>query len=466
MAAVLAPAGAFGLNLLTLLREKSAERGTALNAAGIMAPDVSAIGKSSLSEKTVFFTDGFSRAGCSLLDREGSALEKRISFTEKACGEEGVSSCFLTSLPMEPTLCFDFCRTQGPEYRFFGIRGGGDCYCSTFYDKRQDTGGLGTCDLPCGGKAGEDGEMCGGADTTSLFEMHMCADSVKEAEVALALAEKSKASLDTLINDVAMPFQENLKTMSERWVLEGACSLQAHGVCEYKGKWLDVGNKLKTLMDTQSKRQSDEMKKVVGALKVLNIKNGDAEAGENADLPEIEKATAAVEAQTRVVNEQTEILTHFLEDAKVGLALTPQADPIQVEAAGEKGFKEVTLFEELGDTEKNWHAVCDMEPHGYGTVVSFNATDHKLCSKTCLEDVNCMGYNVAVVDNAMSCTFLSREGLTQPAIAFAVPIFEISQTKVDALKFDQIACYMRKTFMNDNGRGKTKTDVKKRITNV
>jgi len=453
------------LNLLTLLKEKSLERGTALNVDVGPKDDitrVSAIGESSLSEKTVFFTDGFNRVGCST---DSSPMNQRISFKENACKEEGVSSCFLTSLPMEPRLCFDFCREQGPEYRFFGIRGGGECYCTTYYDKADSVGGNGACDIPCPGD--EHGkEICGGADLTSLFEMHMCANSVKEAEVALALAEKSVSALDSLVADVASPFQENLKTMSERWVLEGACSLQAHGVCEYKGKWLDVGNKMKTLIDTQSKRQSEEMHKLVDAMQILNIKEGDKVAGENADLPKIEKATKAVEAQTRVVNEQTELLTRFLEDAKVGLATTPQEDPIQVEAPGEKGFKEVTLFQELGDTEKNWHAVCDMEPHGYGTVVSFNETDHRLCSKTCLEDINCMGYNVAVVDQVMSCTFLSREGLTKPAIAFAVPVFEISQTKVDALKFDKIGCFMRKTFMNDNGRGKTKTDVKKRITNV
>ena len=73
------------------------------------------------------------------------------------------------------------------------------------------------------------------------------------------------------------------------------------------------------------------------------------------DLPAIEKGTAAVESHTREINKQTEVLTHFIEDAKVGLEKDPLAD-------AEDGS---VLFQELGDTEKNWHAVCDMEPSGF-----------------------------------------------------------------------------------------------------
>jgi len=354
-----------------------------------------------------------------------------------------VKTCFMTTLPMAPELCFDFCRTQGPDYRFFGIEQGSKCYCTTYYTKASK-GGTGKCDIPCEAENAKN-EMCGGSDMASLFEMHMCADSKKEAEVAAHLAKRAKAELDAQV-EYGQKFQAVLKKMSGAWA-PGGCSLSKTGTCDYAGRWLDVGNKLNTLLKTSSVRAQEKMGELLTSLDVL--------VADGQELSAIEKTTKMVDAQARVMNKETEKLVHFVEDAKVGLF---------------SDAEEGDFFLELGETEKDWHAICDLE--SYNSVLFFSETANSTvaaqrCTRTCMDATrDCMGYNLAQFEGVTACTFLTGEKLTRPGIADAVPLFEISQTKIDAMAFSKVGCFMRKTFMNDSGRGTTKQDVLKRLTNV
>jgi len=72
---------------------------------------------------------------------------------------------------MTPKKCYEFCRTV-PDMVFFGITGGRDCYCMPFY--QPGASGSENCDLPC---PGDPVMMCGGKEKSSIFEMHMCADT-------------------------------------------------------------------------------------------------------------------------------------------------------------------------------------------------------------------------------------------------------------------------------------------------
>jgi hypothetical protein len=72
---------------------------------------------------------------------------------------------------MTPKTCYEFCRTV-PDMVYFGVTGGRDCYCMPFYHKGAS--GTSNCDLPC---PGDPILMCGGKVKSSIFEMHMCADT-------------------------------------------------------------------------------------------------------------------------------------------------------------------------------------------------------------------------------------------------------------------------------------------------
>merc|ERR550514_1946841 len=76
--------------------------------------------------------------------------------------------------PMAPEVCYQFCQTV-PDMVFFGIANGRDCYCTPFF--KPAPGGSPKCDAPC---EGDPTQMCGGKGFSSIFEMHLCADTANE----------------------------------------------------------------------------------------------------------------------------------------------------------------------------------------------------------------------------------------------------------------------------------------------
>merc|ERR1719265_581980 len=82
---------------------------------------------------------------------------------------------------MTHKVCFDFCRGV-PEMFFFGVTAGRECYCAPYY--KMMAGDSSKCDAVC---EGESTTMCGGMAKSSIFEMHLCADT---AEDLMAAAEK------------------------------------------------------------------------------------------------------------------------------------------------------------------------------------------------------------------------------------------------------------------------------------
>jgi hypothetical protein len=124
------------------------------------------------------FKDGYSLTGCfkdqmhefgdfygdnSDQYREGNLNVSIVKYKEIVLREKQV--------PMTPKICYEFCRTI-PNMVFFGITDGRDCYCMPFYNKGAS--GTDNCDMPC---PGDPVMMCGGAEKSSIFEMHMCADT-------------------------------------------------------------------------------------------------------------------------------------------------------------------------------------------------------------------------------------------------------------------------------------------------
>merc|ERR1719487_406235 len=154
------------------------------------------------------YYDGFSRMGC---DTDVSPKEQRLYFKDHACvGMPPGSSCKLQTLPMTPSLCFDFCR-QHEAMKFFGIEYGRDCYC-TGYVHAKSTGG-GACDLPCEGDAKE---MCGGPKKSSTFEMHFCDSSADDAKLASDQAAKAIEKAKDA-GEKGKKISEQMKTISAQW---------------------------------------------------------------------------------------------------------------------------------------------------------------------------------------------------------------------------------------------------------
>lgn len=99
-------------------------------------------------------------------------------------------------MPMTPKVCFEFCQTV-PDMGFFGITGGRECYCMPYWKPSAE--GSGNCDSTC---EGDPTQMCGGAEKSSVWEMHSC--------------EPPAAALFLLANDashVLMYFYQNARQL-------------------------------------------------------------------------------------------------------------------------------------------------------------------------------------------------------------------------------------------------------------
>lgn len=85
--------------------------------------------------------------------------------------------------PMSREVCFKFCRTI-PDMPFFGLANGRDCYCAPYF--KAMAGDSSMCDSVC---EGNPTTMCGGKSKSSIFEMHLCADTATDLKDAGAKAQ-------------------------------------------------------------------------------------------------------------------------------------------------------------------------------------------------------------------------------------------------------------------------------------
>lgn len=218
------------------------------------------------------FKDGFSVAGCfkdTMYDfgdkygdnsdqyREAHVNVSIVKYKEVVLREKQVA--------MTPKKCYEFCRTV-PAMVYFGITGGRDCYCMPFYKKGAS--GSDGCDMPC---EGDPIQMCGGEEKSSIFEMHMCADTAGDllykavkAEVELVyfydtafMADKLGKALEragNLLNQVAGSVGDSGATGLAQEALLQASSLfdpnTGWGMCRPKYRMLlDLYNEAKPLYD-------------------------------------------------------------------------------------------------------------------------------------------------------------------------------------------------------------------------
>jgi hypothetical protein len=169
------------------------------------------------------YKDGFWDAGC-LSDEMVKTGDKfgDGKFNYKSQGSANTSVVFYGEIvepdsqkPMTPKVCFEFCRTV-PDMTFFGLIYGRECYCSHYWKK---TTGEGVCDLPCEGDAGS---ICGGAELSSMYQMHKCvgglAQDVEDLEAKVDETYEGLTAAETVLHDQGEALQlsgEKLESYAE-----------------------------------------------------------------------------------------------------------------------------------------------------------------------------------------------------------------------------------------------------------
>jgi len=94
-------------------------------------------------------------------------------------------------------VCFEFCRTV-PDMHNFGIHNGRDCYCAPFFKPMESDST--DCDAVC---EGNPTQMCGGKVKSSIFSMHMCADSGADLAAAASKGTQVLQALDDLVGHMS-----------------------------------------------------------------------------------------------------------------------------------------------------------------------------------------------------------------------------------------------------------------------
>jgi len=142
--------------------------------------------------------DGFSETACikDYMFENGDAFGKN-KHTYEIAGRSNVSIVHYKAVvpsedqkAMSQEVCFDFCRTV-PDMLFFGVIHGRDCYCAPFF--QMTSGDTSECDAVC---EGNPTTMCGGMTKSSIFEMHLCADTANDLKEAVGKAGDLASNMD------------------------------------------------------------------------------------------------------------------------------------------------------------------------------------------------------------------------------------------------------------------------------
>jgi len=96
---------------------------------------------------------------------------------------------------MSQEVCFEFCRTV-PDMLFFGLTAGRDCYCEPYF--QMTSGDTSKCEATC---EGSPTTMCGGMTKSSIFEMHLCADTANDLEEVVGKAGDLASNMEGVGNE-------------------------------------------------------------------------------------------------------------------------------------------------------------------------------------------------------------------------------------------------------------------------
>jgi hypothetical protein len=354
---------------------------------------------------------------------------------------------------MTPQICFDFCR-QFQDAKFFGLQGQ-KCYCSKYYHAKS-TGG-GGCDFHC---EGDQKEMCGGKDKSSLFEMHMCADSANEAEMATKLKEKAAEACASVVESGNTTVQK-LRDLSTSWQL-GVCSIAPEGqrACALNQVLVAAAAKVNDAIAATGHAND------VLAQRGSELASAEAAVSAAGDAVNVSQATA-MELATREVTAAAG--KAMGSSGAANLSINTLAGPFKHGAPLEK-FDDV--FKPLGDVDGGWHAVCALEPVANAAYAAMADDDPTICGNHCLSMSTgvdqCVGFNYQYKDGLAACQLLTAKGIVEPAdiLSKAIPVFEVSNTKRDAMGIANMGCWAHGAFTEGHRSGPLKTHVVKEVSDA
>jgi len=116
---------------------------------------------------------------------------------------------------MTPEVCFMFCRTI-PDMFNFGLLNGRECYCTPW--AKPMAGESSTCDSPC---PGDPKQMCGGQTKSSIYEMHMCAETEGDLKDALEGMQSLRGKLDEAAESLKQTGEQGQRESEQLQLLLG-----------------------------------------------------------------------------------------------------------------------------------------------------------------------------------------------------------------------------------------------------
>jgi len=131
--------------------------------------DATAVSTTTTAKSLPF--DGYFYFGCM---KDDAPADARLYYKEE------MERLFEEPQAVDASVCFEFCRDR-PEYKFYALEYGRECYCAKYFDHHTGGGG-GDCSRMCDGNHQQ---MCGGDVKASLYEMHRCSDTLDNAEDAV-----------------------------------------------------------------------------------------------------------------------------------------------------------------------------------------------------------------------------------------------------------------------------------------
>lgn len=450
--------------------------------------------------------DGFLRAGCG---KDASPESERYSFKENVC--KGAPSCDLEKAKMSPEICFNFCRYDNKA--FFVIQGQ-DCYCTSYFTQHIIADG---CPWVC---EGDQTQRCGGPDAQSLFAMHLCNDSADEAKLALESAKKGEEALSESTRKLEQSMF-GLRGLAKSWNFD--CGSRQE-VCNYDDFWWKSSDLLMNYSRSK-KKVRDEAEEGVEELQIAtdNLNDESYQILEQATARARGTGRASHRTATGMINEvrkhtyelqkldapvddtlfqevgedgkhaicDLEILHHiaglrWAELEKVAEEFDLQyvkypddgewqewddGDEFDEWDEGDEGGFMLHMAKTFG--RKNKHHKKHQQPTSFLAKKSEQKHEQKkegtpslqLQAQTwCLNHRDCVGFNIEVrSDGAFAVQFLRNKGLTgkKEDLKMAVPVFEFSESTVQQMDLERLGCFALKSYMMDNGYGKTGVDVYK-----
>lgn len=214
--------------------------------------------------------------------------------------------------PMTQQVCYEFCR-KFEQVKFFGVTNGSKCYCEPMFNVAT-AGNSGGCKVPC---EGNPGQMCGGPDMSSIFEMHNCPPKerfttdkmTKFTGLKTSVSELGEAT-KTCIDDLVKSGSKLVETQKQK----GNTISMKHQKAFTQG-YQDTIADLNAL-PFEAAKLAAELETALGTYSGL---------GANAKEAEVEKSMAAVELASEAIENAVPKLSQVFSECHPNITATGDA---------------------------------------------------------------------------------------------------------------------------------------------